>query len=334
MKHFIAIFIGAFMVLFFTACSSKEYYEPKVETTDWDISGKLDSPIVDRNYDGAVLEDGEIITKKGVSDVKLPQGYRFVSQSGGWIIASKINGDLLLIDETNSKLQQKFELKKTIAAASVKDDILAVLFANNEKALYSIHSKELIFKEQGNPPSAVDSRIVNPYFLNELVLFLTLDGKIDIVNSKTKKLLRSMIVSSEDHFNNIIYFNVIDNNMFAATSYRIISLGDKEMRQSYDLRDIVFDRDGVWLSTKEGEVYALTPSLQLKAKKKFPFAHFLGMIVGKDKLYLLESQGYLIEMDKDLNKYKVYDVDIKDGFVFVSDTSFYFDDAYLDVIKK
>lgn len=333
MKHSIAIFAGTWLVLLFSACSTKEYYEPKVETTDWEIGGELQSAIVDRNYDGAVLENGEIITKKGISEVKLPEGYRFVSQSGGWIIASKINGDLLLIDEGIPKLQQKFELKKTIAAASVKNDILAVLFASNEKALYSISSKELIFKEQGNPPSAVDSRIVNPYFLNELVLFLTLDGKIDIINSESKKLLRSMIVSSEDHFNNIIYFNVIDNIMFAATSYRIISLGDKEMRQSYELRDILFDKDGIWLSTKQGEVYALTPSLQLKAKKKFPFAHFLGMIVGEDKLYLLEREGFLIEMDKDLQNYKVYDVDIEDGYVFVSDKSFYFDDAYIDVIK-
>jgi len=317
----------------FSGCSTKEYYEPKVDTYDWDSGGTLKSSIVDRNYDGAVLENGEIITKKGISSVTLPQDYRFVSQSGGWIIASKINGDLLLIDENIPKLQEKFELKKTIAGASVQDDMLAVLFANNEKALYSIQSKELIFKEQGNPPSAVDSNIVNPYFLNELVLFLTLDGKIDIISSESKKLLRSMIVSSEDHFNNVIYFNVINNNMFAATSYRLLSLGDKEMRQSYELRDIIFNDEGVWLSTKQGEIYSLTPSLQLKAKKKFPFAHFLGMIVAKEKIYLLEKQGFLIEIDKDLKDYKVYEVEIEDGYVFVSDKSFYFDDTYIDIIK-
>jgi hypothetical protein len=327
------LFAATLAVTFFTGCSTKEYYEPKVETHDWDISGTLGSSIIDRSYDGAVLENGEIITRKGIVKVKLPEEYRFVSRSDGWIIASKINGNLLLIDENTPLLQEKFELKKTIAGASVQDDMLAVLFANNEKALYSIKSKELIFKEQGNPPSAVDSGIVNPYFLNELVLFLTLDGKIDIISSESKKLLRSMIVSSEDHFNNIIYFNVINNNMFAATSYRILSLGDKEMRQSYELRDIIFDKEGVWLSTKQGEVYSLTPSLQLKAKKKFPFAHFLGMIVGKEKIYLLESQGFLIEIDKDLQNYKVYEVDIEDGYVFVSDKSFYFDDAYIDVIK-
>ncbi len=321
-----------FVLLVFSGCSTKEYYEPKIETIDRDISGEIGSRIIDRNYDGAVLENGKIITKDGLIDVKLPEHYRFVSKSGGWIIASKIDGSLILIDEA-TKAQEKFELKKTIAGASVQDDILAVLFANNEKALYSIKSKELLFKEQGTPPSAVDSRIVNPYFLNELVLFLTLDGKIDIISSESKKLLRSMIVSSEEHFNNIIYFNVINNNMFAATSYRLLSLGDKEMRQSYELRDVIFNDEGIWLSTKQGEIYSLTPSLELKAKKKFPFAHFLGMIIGKDKIYLLEKQGYLIEIDKDLQDYKVYEVDIEDGYVFVSDKSFYFDDAYIDVIK-
>ncbi len=331
MRHFYITLAFLAALLAFSGCSSKEYYKPKDVAGDWPLSRTLPASIVDNAYDGAVLENGEILTKKGESPVMLPQGYRFIGSSDGWIVAGSIDGTLLLIDENGSRTQQRLELGKTVAAAAVQGDILAVLFSSNEKALYALSTQELLYKESGSAPSAVDSRIANPYFLNELVLFLTLDGKIDIVSSQTHKLLRSMIVSSEEHFNNIIYFNVVDNTLFAATTYRLLSLADREMRASYELRDVLFNKEGIWLSTKQGEVIALTPSLQLKAKQKFPFAHFLAMALVDEKLYLLEREGYLIEMDKDLQNYRVYDVAMDDGFIFASEHAFYVDDTTIEL---
>lgn len=326
----ISLFVLATALWLLSGCSTKEFYKPQSVKDDWPTAGYLGNAIVDTTFDGAVLENGQVITRQGIADKKVPHGYRFISQSDGWIIAGQTDGKLLLLAEKGTS-QHMFELSKTVAAATVKGDILAVLFANNEMALYSIESAQPLLKEQGNPPVAVDNRIVNPFFLNELVLFATLDGKIVIINSQTKKVLRSMIVSSEEHFNNIIYFNIIGNKMVAATSYRILALADKEVRTAYELRDIVYDDDGIWISTKQGEVVALTPSLQVKAKQKFPFAHFLGMIVTEKKVYLLEKQGYLIVLEKDLSNFDVYDADIEEGYVFVSDKAFYFDDAFLKV---
>ena len=68
--------------------------------------------------------------------------------------------------------------------------------------------------------------------------------------------------------------------MVAATSNRLFSLSDKERREKLDLRDVVFDGKNIWAATKEGEVLHLTPALEPVGKMKFPFAHFLGMIVG------------------------------------------------------
>ena len=218
-----------------------------------------------------------------------------------------------------------------VASVTVKDDHVAVLFATNEMALYTLSTKELIFKESGNAPIAVDTRIVNPFFLNELVLYLTLDGKIVIINSDTKQVLRSMLVSSEENFNNIIYFNVIDNVMVAATGYRLFSLSEKERREKYEMRDVIFSDEGIWITTKEGEVVALTPSLQLKAKRKYPFAHFLGMIMTEEKLYLLERQGYIIELSKDLAVSDIYELNIDDGYVYVGDKAFYVNDVVYPV---
>lgn len=318
-------------LVIFSGCSNKEYYAPEMVKGDWEKSSFLEETIIRTTADGAVLENGQILTKEGVQDYYLPKGYDYIGQSDGWIIASKVDGELLLqgIDDKNRQIV--LALKKTIAGATVEGDKIAVLFATNEMALYRLSTKELVFKESGNAPVAVDTRIVNPYFLNELVLYMTLDGKVVIINSDTKQVLRSMLVSSEEHFNNIIYFNVIDNVMVAATGYRLFSLSEKERREKYEMRDIVFSNDGIWVSTKEGEVIAFTPSLQLKAKRKYPFAHFLGMILTEDKLYLLEREGYILELSKDLTESNVYELNIDDGFVYVGNRAFYVNDVVYPV---
>ncbi len=327
-----AALLLALVIAIFGGCSSKEYFEPQVVHEDeWPIQGYMSAPIVDSTADGAVLEDGKIITKKGLGTLTLPPEYQYVGTSGGWIIASQINGDLLLSSVSDSNQTQLLHLKRTIAAASVKGDVIAVLFVNNDMALYSLASKELLFKEQGNAPIVVDVRIVNPSFLGNLVLFLTLDGKIVIIDSDAKQLLRSMIVSSEEYFNNIIYFNVIKNNMVAATGNQLFVLSGKERRQKYELRDVIYTDKGIWISTKQGEVIKLTPSLQLEAKQKFPFAHFLGMILTDKKIYLLEKEGYLIVLDSDLSAYDIHEIDLDEGYVFVTDKAFYVNDQIISI---
>ena len=329
MKVYFSIFLLSLLI--FSGCSSKEYFTPEVVKDDWDKQEFLDETIIRTTADGAVLENGQILTKEGVQEYFLPEGYSYIGQSDGWIVASKVDGELLLQSINDKSTEIKLDLKKTIAGVTVKDDHVAVLFATNEMALYTLSTKELIFKESGNAPLAVDTRIVNPFFLNELVLYLTLDGKIVIINSDTKQVLRSMLVSSEENFNNIIYFNVIDNVMVAATGYRLFSLSEKERREKYEMRDIIFSDEGIWITTKEGEVVALTPSLQLKAKRKYPFAHFLGMIMTEDKLYLLERQGYIIELSKDLAESNVYELNIDDGYVYVGEKAFYVNDVIYPV---
>ncbi|MBN2895931.1 MAG: hypothetical protein JXK05_08605 [Campylobacterales bacterium] len=319
------LYIAALLALLaLSGCSSKGYYKPEQVEGTWKHRSALSSPIVEVNSDAALLEDGKILTRNEALSYTLPQEYRLVGVSDGRIIGARIDGSLILADRTGEV--KTFTLGKTVAAASVAGDHLAVLFANNEKAIYSVATAQQRYKEIGSPVTALDGRIANPYFLNDLVLFLTLDGKIDIVNTDSLELLRSIIVSSEEHFNNIIYFNVVDEILFAATSYRVLSLAEQEMRASYELRDVIFTKEGVWLSTKQGEVIALTPSLTLKAKKKFPFAHFLEMALHGEKLYLLEREGYLLEMSTSLEDLKVYEVDIDDGFVFASKEAIFVND--------
>ncbi len=325
------ILFASIFALIFSACSTKEVYEPLYLDKDWEKYENADATIVDKSLNIALLDNSKVLVENGVLDVVVDETHRVISHSDSWIISSSIDGNTSLISVNDNTKIEQFELKKSIAGASVSGDTLAVLFADNEIAIYSISSKKIIFKEQGGKSLAVDSRIVNPYFMNDLVLFSTLDGKVIIVNIKLKKKLRTAIVSSEDNFNNVIYLNVINNKIIAATSYKILSLASKEVRVKYEIRSVVNDDKDMFITTKQGEVISLTPDLQVNAKIKFPFAHFLGMISDGDKLYILEKEGYMIVLDKDMYNYSVHEVDLEDGFVFIADKLFYVSDEKISI---
>lgn len=330
--HYLTLLVLSLFI--FGGCSSKEYFKPENVVGSWKNEGAINQEIVDTSSHGAMLEDRKLIVKSIFSEYKIPEDYRFINESEGWYISSKIDGKMLLHKSDENISDVEIDVTKTVAGASIKDDYLAVLFANNESAIYSIRSKEMIYKEEATSAIAADARITNPYFFNDLVIFPTLDGKLQIVNAKSQKLLRSISMGQKEYFDNVIYFNMINNIMVAATSHSILSFGVKEFRESYDIRDVVYNEDGIWISTKQGEVISLDPSLSVKSKQKFSFAHFLGMIVKNDKVYLIEKEGYLIVLDKELKEYKVYDADVGDGFVFVSDEVFFNDNSYINVQEK
>ncbi|MGE4511120.1 MAG: hypothetical protein AB7D43_08470 [Sulfurimonadaceae bacterium] len=319
--------LGVWAVLFLGGCSSKKVFEPKETAGDWERYAELDEAIEDISYNAALLENKKVLAKNNSYDVVIEENYRVLGVSGGWILSADIDGNLTMDANDASGKQERFSLKKTVAGASVEGDVLAVLFADNEIALYSVATKEVLFKEQGNPPIIIDARIVNPQFMNDLALFLTLDGKVIIVNTQLKKKLRTVIVSTQEHFNNIIYFAIVDNKLIAATAHKLFSLGEKEIRVNHEVRTITNDAKNIYIATKQGEVMVLGPTLDVHAKIKFPFAHFLGMIVQGEKLYLLEKEGYLIEAAKDLQEYAIYEADVEEALVFVGEESFYSDDT-------
>ncbi|MBE0497764.1 MAG: hypothetical protein IBX43_00815 [Campylobacterales bacterium] len=326
LKTFLSLLAFA---LLFLGCSSKERYKPSDTEGSLPLTQRFESSIAEISGETATLEDGRVITKEGLDLTRFPKGYRFVFKNEEWSLAVKTGGEIFAVKNENES--RVLRLPKTVAAASLKGDLLAVIFADNELALYDFGSAELIFKEPASESTAVDMRIANPRFLNDLVLFPTLDGKIVIVNAQTKILLRTIIVSSEQYFNNIIYFAMIDDALYAATPYKIYTLGEKESRIEIEARNVRVDTKGVWVATKQGELIAMTHSLEIVARQKFPFAHFLGLIVTDDLLYAAEKNGYIITAPHDLSSSKVYDFSLEEGFFYTSDEGFYFDNVYLKV---
>jgi len=314
------------VLVLFSGCSTKEVFEPKKVSNDWEHYSDLEDEIIDISSNTALLGNGKVLDKDGNVTIKIDSKHqRVLGRSENWILSATIDGNLSVTAKDMPQVKKSFVLKSTIATAGIHDNILAVLFANNEIALYDMASKELLFKEQGAKALANDIRIVQPYFMNDLVIFSTLDGKVIIVNSKLKKRLRTVIVSSADYFNNIIYFSIFGDKIVAASDSKVLALSQKELRAKFEIRNIVHDQENIYITTKQGEVMALTPSLQVRSKIKFPFAHFLGMLEDEKKLYILEKEGYMIVVDKKNFDYSIHEVDIDDGLVFVGKNAFYVD---------
>ncbi len=330
MKTLFLVLIPLF-VLVFSACSSKEVYKPLNVKDDWKHCASSNMTIEDISPDAALVEGRKVLLKGKVIDIMIPEQDKLLGYSDGWVMHADIDGNLTLNYATDSKMIEKFSLKRTIATAGIKDDLLAVLFANNEMALYSIADKSLLLKEQGDAPIVVNSKIVKPYIKDDLVIFSTLDGKVVIINSKTKKKLRTVIVGTQEQFNNIIYFNLLENKIIAATGHKILSLAQKEIRSEHDIRNVVSDEKNIYIATKQGEIISLTSELQQNAVLKFPFAHFMGMIVHGEHLYALEKEGYIIEISKDLAKYSVYEACIDEGYVYIEGKIFFVGDKYISV---
>ena len=321
--------LGAVLLLLFLGCSSKEYYKPQDTEDSIPLTERFDASIIEVSAETATLEDGTVITNKGLDSTLFPSAYRFVFKNDEWALGVKTGGEIFAVKNTNES--RKLKLSKTVATVALKDDLLAVVFADNELALYSFESGKLLFKEPASESTAVDMRIANPRFLNDLVLFPTLDGKIVIVNAQAKELLRTIIVSSEQYFNNIIYFNVIDDTLYAATPYKLYTLGAQESRIELEARDVVVNSKGIWAATKQGEIISLNHNLEIITKEKFPFAHFLGLIVTDEAVYAAEKEGYIIILPTDLSSFKVYDFSLEEGFFFTSEEGFYFDNVYIKV---
>ena len=316
-----------FSMLLLTACSTKEVYEPKKVEADWEKYEDTKHTIIDTAQNIALFDDGDVLVKDGVLKLNIDSTKRVISSNDDWIISASMDGNLTLTSKKKALKSFNFDLKKSVASASVENDFLAVVFSNNEIALYDINSKELLFKEQEGKSIALDSRIVNPYFMRGLVLYPTLDGKIIFVNTQLRKRLRTVIVSSEENFNNIISLHVIENKIIAATSYKILSMAKKEVRVKYELRNIIYDDKDIYIATKQGEILSLTSSLEINSKIKLPFAHFYAMTMVDDKLYILEKEGYMIVVDKNSFEYRVHEVDFNDeGYIFVAGKEFYIDD--------
>ena len=73
-----SILISTLVLVLFTACSGKKYYEPKETSSNIELNeSSIGSSIKSFNKVGATLEDNKFITKIRCFKIELPEGFEF-----------------------------------------------------------------------------------------------------------------------------------------------------------------------------------------------------------------------------------------------------------------
>lgn len=324
MKYLLISLTALFL---FTGCSNKKYFEPEDVNDELKVEKKdLSDSIKSMNRIGATLEDGTVITQYGVSKFKLPENFDFINLTN--------EGDVIATNNKDSVLIGKNEIlvKNVVVAAALKDEKLALVYSDNSIELIDINTKKTLYKEYLQSSLANDSRITNPYFMGNLILFPTLNGKVIIVSSLNNESVKNIAVDPKGQFNNIIFLDVLNDSqtLITATPNKIVSISTKEiLAKEYEIRDVIVNGEFVYVATIDGQIIKLTSSLVEVAKKKYQYSK-INALAYTDSLYAIESQGYIINIDEEFVRDEIYEFDFNnEDRLIVIDNKIYFDEDYI-----
>ena len=332
LARFFALIIIA--IVFFSACSEKRYFEPNKDAIKgtFEIDSKLDDNILQSNKNGAVLENGTLITKDGKFSANLAKNYLFLNATKDNIIVADYSNNNVHFLSTDGKILKSFEFEFMPLSASVRDNILAVILANNSAILWDINTNEELFSSKGGSVYAINSKNASPYFLDSTIILPTLDGKLLVVNLNAYKILRTITLGSGNYFGNIIYLSVDGENLIVATNSKVSTIiSGKEFSYAVNINDILYKDGKIYILSLEGEVIMLDLLLNELHKKKFPFAT-LNAIIVSDYIYTLESQGFLIKINPQDFSDEIYKIDISEyKNSFYTDSVIYYDNRAIKV---
>ena len=335
MKYAKIVFSLLALAFIVSGCGTKrQYFEPETLSGKLSYDGSLPASIVDTVRDGATLENGQVVTKKGLSSVVLPKDYVYYGENNGRYIAASKCGALVIVDEKKNTLFQK-ACDISIASAALKGNLLALVLASNELVLVDINEgKEVMHLSQENV-YALDSRIAAPHFLGDLIIFPTLDGKLVIVDEVTKKPIRDVVVSNEKFFGNVIYLQVLGDRLVAATKSKVVSISPRSINfLEADVRDVIVLKNRIFVFTKDGKVMLTDADLKVLKDRKFTFATFAGTIYG-DFIYMIEKGGYVIATDIDLISTNVYKLpDEIESYLFTTEDTLYYENHFFKLNRK
>jgi hypothetical protein len=324
-----SLFLSVFLLFFMQGCSSKQYYTPQ-ESSIFGIDKKIittPSYIASLNANGATTRDNRVINNFGISEFRLLDGYEYVNNTDKGMITANKKGDLLISD-TNTTIN----FRTNVIAVTLKDNLLAMVFADNSYGVYDLNENKFKLKEYLENSYINDTRIAMPVILNKIILFPTLDGKIVIVEKESFKVSRTLLIDSQNDIKNIILLKTVGDTLIAASQNKLVSLNkgkytSKELIiQNYSVND-----EFIYLALLDGTVMKLDFDLNIVASKKFKFAKFHAISLDKgNNIYLIESQGYIIKLENDFSTMKVYNLPFYDDEkVYVNGDKIYFENKLL-----
>lgn len=321
------------LIVLFTGCSGKKYFEPQETFTT--ASDSYGGTITDLSRDGATLASGNYIGNNGVNKhVKVGENYRFLSENSSYVLSSNTDGVLNVIDKQTNESVRAVALHVPVVSASISNGLIAYILNNNTFGLYRIKDNKKIFENRSERTFAIDTRAASPMFIDNLVVMPMLDGKLIIVDIHNSDNTKVVYLSSKKAFNNVIYLSRMGNTMVAATPQKIITIGSSGKNEyRANISEAAVTDNNVYLFTKEGMIIKLSKLLEVITSKKFKFAHYSVATAFGDKVFALDQQGSLIVLSSDLSKFKIYNIGDVEDPAFITGTKLYKDGDVIELSK-
>ena len=295
-KLSLAFFVSVF---FISGCSSK-YFEPKkveYKNLEYNTSNKT---LKDYTYKHMTFKKRE-----GFFHKKIEYFDENGNSLGKFI---KINNDLAINGDKFLIISQKKVIKmpNLIFSATKKDNFLAVVFEDNSYGIYDLNKKDFVFKNSDDV--MLQSRYIhaNPIFYNDLVLFPLISGNVAVVDLNKKMFVRNLIISQNSINDNVIFLKIVNNKLFMATPHNLILFNPNFLiNYKDDIKYIVNLDNYLYVFTIDGRIVKLDLNLKKIKEIKLPYASFSLPGICNGKIYTVEEENYLIQIDENLN-YKVY----------------------------
>jgi WD40 repeat protein len=286
-------------VILFTGCDSKKYFEPDTVEGSVYSSGYLPDYVKDTKRDGLTLENNQVITKDGLSDIKVSEGFLYINDTSEYILAVDNTNQIEYINKS-TKNRKTVTFQKKVVSATITTDVLVVVTLDNTIYIYDLNKKEIIEKLVNSETNAIDSRLANPMIVNSLLMVPTLDGKLVIFDKNTNKYIKTMTIDTNQYFSNIIFLKVVNDRLIVATQNNILSISsDGTDYNELSIRDVAIFKNNIYVFSRDGNIHFLDDDLSILKSKKLKFAIFTGLI-GGEYIYAIEKDGYLIAIDEDL----------------------------------
>ena len=127
----ISLLVLTAAALLFSGCSSKQYFEPEQTFSAGNAVTSYGSKIVSLTRDGATLENGQYIGRNGIGKINLGKDYRFLSESGVYLLAGDLEGKLKIINKRSGKVLRTVDFEVPIVSASIHNGIVVQDIGND-----------------------------------------------------------------------------------------------------------------------------------------------------------------------------------------------------------
>ena len=314
--------------------NSRKSFEPEQTLSASSAVTQTGKEAVDVRRDGVTFSDGTFLTRSGLSSIRLPQGFHFVTRAGNRVLAADDTGAFKVIDARSGKVVHSGKLDYPLVSAAIRGNRIFYVSQNNHFGVYSLSAKKSLISAKVGRAYAVDTRIANPISFLGAMVVPTLDGKLLIINPADPRQARGMAIGDSSNLNNIIFLTRLGGRIIAATPSKLISAAPGSNHKfEAPVADVALSGHTLYLLTVDGRVVKLSPTLKVLAQRKFPYAQFATIAVTGGRVYALDRSGALIVMDPSLKKSRIYDVGSVDDYAFVAGHRLYKDDEVIDLTK-